>query len=53
MEIVDVICADASPVEGNGKIRCGEQPIIESIKIRAVKIRNTPLRKLFRKGVIF
>ncbi len=34
MEIVDAICEDASPIDGNGTILPSEQPIIESITIR-------------------
>ncbi len=34
MEIVDAICYDASPIDGNGTILPSEQPIIESITIR-------------------
>lgn len=33
MEVVDSICADAKPADGNGTIRRAEQPIIESITI--------------------
>lgn len=33
MDIVDSICADAEPYDGNGSIYAEEQPIIESVKI--------------------
>ena len=33
MEIVDQICADAEPVDGNGTIPADKQPVIESVTI--------------------
>lgn len=33
MEIVDKICRDAKPVDGNGTIPADQQPVIESIRI--------------------
>ena len=33
MEVVDTICADATPVDSNGTIVASEQPVIESIVI--------------------
>ena len=33
MEVVDAICADAEPVDGNGTIPADAQPVIESITI--------------------
>ena len=33
IEIVDKVCADAKPVDGNGTIPPEEQPVIESVKI--------------------
>ena len=33
MDVVDAICADAQPVDDNGKILKEEQPVIESITI--------------------
>ena len=35
MEIVDQICADAQPIDGNGSIAPDAQPVIESITIHA------------------
>ena len=32
-EVADKIAADAKPVDNNGTIRSGEQPVIESIKV--------------------
>ena len=34
MEVVDKICEQASPIDGNGTILAAQQPIISSIKIR-------------------
>lgn len=34
MDIVDQICADAQPIDGNGLIAADEQPVIVSITIR-------------------
>ncbi|NLW69816.1 MAG: peptidylprolyl isomerase [Eubacteriaceae bacterium] len=34
MEVVDKICAEAEPIDGNGTIPAQEQPVIKSIKIR-------------------
>lgn len=34
MDIVDVICADAEPLDSNGKIAVDEQPVITSVTIR-------------------
>lgn len=34
IDIVDQICADAEPIDGNGLIAAGAQPVIESITIR-------------------
>ena len=33
MEVVDKICEDAKPVDGNGTISADEQPVIESITV--------------------
>ena len=33
MEIVDQICADAKPVDGNGTIPADKQPVIESVTV--------------------
>lgn len=33
MDVVDAICADAKPIDGNGMIDPAEQPIIESVRI--------------------
>lgn len=33
MEVVDAICADAEPVDGNGTVPADAQPVIESITI--------------------
>ncbi len=33
MEVVDKICEDARPVDDNGTIPAGEQPVMESVKI--------------------
>ena len=33
MEIVDQICADAEPVDGNGTIPADKQPVIESVTV--------------------
>ena len=33
MEIVDQICKDAQPVDGNGTIPAGEQPVIQTVTI--------------------
>ena len=33
MEVVDKICEDASPIDGNGTITADEQPVIESITV--------------------
>lgn len=33
MDVVDAICADAKPIDGNGMIDLAEQPIIESVRI--------------------
>lgn len=33
MEVVDKICEDAKPVDGNGTIKADEQPVIENITI--------------------
>ena len=33
MDVVDAICADAKPIDGNGTIPAAEQPVIESVKI--------------------
>ena len=33
MEIVDQICADAEPVDGNGIIPADKQPVIESVTV--------------------
>ena len=37
MEIVDTICEDATPIDGNGTILPGLQPVIESITVRDQK----------------
>ena len=34
MEIVDKVCADAEPIDGNGTIPAGNQPVMTSVKIR-------------------
>ena len=34
MNIVDKICEDANPTDGNGSIAKDKQPVINSIKIR-------------------
>jgi len=34
IEIVDKICADATPIDGNGAIAAAQQPVITSITIR-------------------
>ena len=34
IEIVDAICTDAKPVDGNGTIPAAEQPVIESVTVR-------------------
>jgi peptidyl-prolyl cis-trans isomerase B (cyclophilin B) len=34
MEVVDKVCEQAKPVDGNGTIRRKEQPVIESIVIK-------------------
>ena len=34
MDVVDAICTEAEPTDGNGTIPSGEQPVITSIKIR-------------------
>lgn len=33
MEIVDQICQDAQPIDGNGTIPAGEQPVIQTVTI--------------------
>ena len=33
MDVVDAVCADAQPVDGNGSIARSAQPVIESIRI--------------------
>lgn len=33
MDIVDKICEDAKPTDGNGTIPTAEQPVIEKVKI--------------------
>ncbi len=33
IDIVDKICADAKPIDGNGTIPPGDQPVMESVKI--------------------
>ena len=33
MEIVDKICADAKPIDGNGTITASEQPVIEKVTV--------------------
>ncbi len=34
MEVVDAICADAEPIDGNGSIAPGNQPVILSVTIQ-------------------
>ena len=34
MEIVDKVCANAEPIDGNGTIPAGNQPVMTSVKIR-------------------
>ena len=34
METVDKVCADAEPIDGNGTIPAGNQPVMTSVKIR-------------------
>ena len=34
MEIVDKVCADAEPIDGNGTIPAGNQTVMTSVKIR-------------------
>ena len=34
MDVVDKVCEQAKPVDGNGTIRRNEQPVIESIVIK-------------------
>ena len=34
MEIVDKVCADAEPIDGNGTIPADKQPVMTSVKIR-------------------
>ena len=34
IEIVDAVCTDAKPIDGNGTIPAAEQPVIDSVTIR-------------------
>ena len=34
MDVVDAICEAAQPIDNNGTIPAGEQPVIESVTVR-------------------